>query len=353
MSSQDAKTSVGCWSIQILIVIFLTSCSTAPPVELGEHANAATGESSSANWYAGYLARSRLVPLANGRSLNLYCMGSGTPVVVLESGLGGSAFDWRSVQDRIAAQTRVCAYDRAGLGRSPAGPLPRDTQTEVADLESLLVAGGVRGPYVLVGHSMGGYNVRVFASRHIADVAGIVLVDPSVENQIPILEAAVPEIAKGDERTTTRARACANPQRTEEIAARCLRAAPEDFPESLARTFQASQTLIEAQTFLSEAESFMTVDSNQVAAVSRSLNAIPLIVLTRGELSTNMPPDQAAIEWKLWNQMHEELANLSVKGSNRVVEGSGHYIQLDRPEAVIVAVREVVDQARAPHRHSG
>ena len=104
----------------------------------------------SAQWYANYLEHSRLVRLPNGRSLNLHCIGIGSPTVVLEAGIGGFAFDWRTVQGLMAGTTRVCAYDRAGLGASPAGPHPRDTQAEVADLEALLPAAGEHGPYVLV-----------------------------------------------------------------------------------------------------------------------------------------------------------------------------------------------------------
>jgi pimeloyl-ACP methyl ester carboxylesterase len=270
-----------------------------------------------ATWYAAYLRHSRLVPLPGGRTLNIHCIGSGSPTVVLESGIGEFAFTWWAVQDRIAKETRVCAYDRAGLGRSPAGPLPRDTRAEVADLEALLPAAGISPPYVLVGHSMGGYNVRLFASRHLHDVAGIVLVDPSVENQVPILEAAVPEIARQDRIAVTRAQACADPARSDETASLCIRAAPDGFPAELARTFVSSQGLTQSATFASEVESFLGVASQQVVT-----------------------------EWTLWNRMHQEVATLSTGGSNQVVEGAGHYIQLDKPDAVVDSVCEVVREAR-------
>ena len=336
-------------ALTVASVWLTASCVSAPP-RVGAEAPATA--QSSAEWYADYLAHGRLVQLPNGRALNLYCVGSGSPTVVLEAGLGGFAFDWRSVQSGIAATARVCAYDRAGLGASPAGPNPRDTQAEVSDLEALLPAAGMRGPYVLVGHSMGGYNVRLFASRHLHDVAGIVLVDPSAENQIPVLEAAVPEIARQDVVSTSRARACANPQRTAEVAAYCVRAAPADLPENLAQTFVRSQDLAQSQTFFSEVESFLNVDSREVEAEPRSLGAVPLIVLTRTQRSTNMSADAAETEWQLWNHMHDEIAALSTRGSNRAVQGAGHYIQLDQPRAVIDAVSEVIEDARGHSRRS-
>jgi pimeloyl-ACP methyl ester carboxylesterase len=93
--------------------------------------------------------------------------------VILDSGISAWAVPWRFVQDDIARTTRVCAYDRAGSGASSPGPLPRDTRAAVADLEALLMAAAIKGPYVMVGHSMGGYDIRLFADRRPVDVAGI------------------------------------------------------------------------------------------------------------------------------------------------------------------------------------
>lgn len=267
--------------------------------------------------------------------------------------MGQTAFTWWPVQDRLARLTRVCAYDRAGLGWSPPGPLPSDTRTGVADLEALLRSANIQPPYVLVGHSMGGYNVRLFASRHIKDVAGIVLIDPSVENQIPILEGAAPAIAENDRRSTGCVRYCADPNRSAEAASRCIRSAPADFPSDLAAAYTESFGLSFFQTFLSEMESFLTVASEQVAAERRPLGAMPFIVLTRGELSSDLPADQAATEWKLWNQMHVDLAKLSTAGSHRVVQGANHYIHVDKPDVVIDAVTEVVTAARVQRKSTG
>ncbi|MEZ5995486.1 MAG: alpha/beta hydrolase [Hyphomonadaceae bacterium] len=338
----------------VLIALFLVGCATVEPDASGaDQADAPSATdagppalSNSAAYYANYLRDSRLIPIGNGRALNLYCRGSGAPTVILEAGLGGFAYDWRAVQERIAVNTRVCAYDRAGMGRSPIGPMPRDTRAQVADLEALLASADVPGPYVLVGHSAGGYNVRVFASRHLGDVAGIVMVDPSVVNQLPRFVAALPNMAGQADGAISYARACADPARSAETAENCTRAAPEDFPEDLARTFVASQGLDQARTFQSEIEAFINVDSDQVEAEGRSLGAIPLIVLTRGERSTNMTEEQADTELRLWNELHTEVARLSSRGSHRIVQGAGHYIQLDQPDAVVGAVLEVVEQAR-------
>ena len=125
-----------------------------------------------------------------------------------------------------------------------------------------------------------------------------------------------------------------------------MRAAPTSFPQELAQRFANSQSVVQSQTFLSEIEAFLSVDSQQVEAERRSFGDLPLIILTRTQRSTNFPADQAETEWSMWNRMHDGVARLSMRGSNRLVPDSGHYIQLDQPQAVIDAVAEVVAAAR-------
>lgn len=116
-----------------------------------------------------------------GRRLRAVVAGpaqSTRPTVVLEHGAFGCAADWAEVQARLATRgLRSIAYDRAGLGYSDAGPTPRDGGSIVADLDALLAALGETGPFVLVGHSMGGLMVRIFALTRPQTVLGVVLVD--------------------------------------------------------------------------------------------------------------------------------------------------------------------------------
>ena len=117
-----------------------------------------------------------------GHRLHLYCVGQGSPTVVLDAGLGAFSLDWGAVQPQIATSTRVCAYDRAGLGWSEPGPLPRSPQQFADELQLLLTKAGVEGPYVLVAHSISGKTARLFASQHPNDVAGMVLIDARHES---------------------------------------------------------------------------------------------------------------------------------------------------------------------------
>src|SRR3954453_1516793 len=114
-----------------------------------------------------------------GRSLWLECLGEGSPTVILESGSPfQSAGDWYGVQSRIAKVTHVYAYDRANVGNSDPAPKPRSVQQMADDLDALLTAAGIPGPYVLATYSFGPWVTRIYASQHPEQVAGLVLIDP-------------------------------------------------------------------------------------------------------------------------------------------------------------------------------
>ena len=127
---------------------------------------------------------------AGGLQLQLHCMGSGGPTIVLEAGLGDLLDEWRQVQPEIAKFARVCAYDRAGYGGSDMGAMPRTGRQIAMELHALLRSAGERPPFVLVGSSFGGYNVRVFHGQYPDEVAGMVLVDSTQEDQYRLLPAA-------------------------------------------------------------------------------------------------------------------------------------------------------------------
>src|SRR5580704_9072562 len=117
---------------------------------------------------------------ADGTRLNFYCEGSGSPAVVFDSGWEDWAPVWTIVQPEVAKWTRACSYDRAGAGFSDAGPMPRTSVRIAAELRSALHNAGIQGPYILVGNAFGGDNVRTFAARYPAEVAGLVLVEADI-----------------------------------------------------------------------------------------------------------------------------------------------------------------------------
>ena len=123
-----------------------------------------------------------------GYRMHIACMGNGSPTVVLDAGRGDSFNSWRKVQPQIATFTRVCSYDRAGLGYSETSPFPRTSRVFAEELKRLLINDRIPPPYVLVGHSLGGANIRVYANQNPSSIAGMVLVDsvhPDQDNRLP------------------------------------------------------------------------------------------------------------------------------------------------------------------------
>jgi pimeloyl-ACP methyl ester carboxylesterase len=125
-----------------------------------------------------------------GHQLHLACTGQGSPTVILETGLGASSSAWALVRPAVASSTRACAYDRAGLGWSQAGPEPRDAQRISSELHALLQAAGEPGPHVLVGHSNGGLYARMAASMYPTEVAGVVLIE-ALSRGLPVIASVV------------------------------------------------------------------------------------------------------------------------------------------------------------------
>jgi pimeloyl-ACP methyl ester carboxylesterase len=166
-----------------------------------------------------------------GRFIRVACQGTGYPTVVVDAGLGTAPAEddgWRRIASRIAVKTRVCLYDRAGLGGSdPAPKGPRTSMDAAADLRSALRKAGVEGPHLLVGHSIGGLHAQVFASRYPDDTAGLVLISSTHPDQIRTWLALLPPAAPDEEKAITEVRAfltsmAEDPTRNEE----CLAFAP-------------------------------------------------------------------------------------------------------------------------------
>jgi pimeloyl-ACP methyl ester carboxylesterase len=131
-----------------------------------------------------------------GRNINMYCLGSGSPTVVFDAGWEDWSPAWGTIQPTVAKWTRACSYDRAGAGFSDPGPLPRSSLRIAQDLHSALQVAGIAGPYVLVAHSFGSFNMRMFADMFMNEVAGLVLVDGSDDD----LVSENPSDAKADRR---------------------------------------------------------------------------------------------------------------------------------------------------------
>lgn len=270
-----------------------------------------------------------------GYRLHINCEGTGSPTVVIEAGWGDWSASWSSmVQPEVARTTRVCTYDRAGMGYSDPGPLPRDARQFATELHTLLQRADIPGPYVLAGHSLGGLSVRVFAHMYPADVVGVVLLD-----------AMSPRLATPD--ATAAAPQAAGPASELSIATLPARvglvrllAGPLDLASGLtpavADAYVArSVTPRHVQTTLDEGRG-MPASLAQAGAVT-TFGDIPLIVLSRG-----LDPDAD------WQAAQTELLHLSSRSQQLVADRSGHDIQLEQPEAAATAIVQIVAQLRQP-----
>lgn len=277
-----------------------------------------------------------------GRTLNLSCAGSGSPTVVFESGFGQPGYSWLPVQREVSKTHRACWYDRAGYGWSDPAPGPRWSDSVAIDLHRVLVAGNVRPPYVLVGHSIGGFHVRLFNARFPGEVAGLVLVDPSNED----VATRIPDMPRARPPQLPAALVHTVDAITRQTGLwRWFMRAPGPKPAVLAdRDWRVIASLRRSRKMLfAESQETPESASADIARRADHLDSVPLIVLTRGK---PFPlPDSARAHRLLseWIALSSELAHRSSRGKQIVVEGAGHFIQYDQPAAVVNAIREVAD----------
>jgi len=271
-----------------------------------------------------------------GYRMHIHCTGQGTPTVILDSGLGDSYISWHKVQPQIAQFTRVCSYDRAGLGYSDSSPRHRTSKDIAEELHTLLHNAGIPSHYILVGHSMGGYDVRLFAGHYRDEVAGMVLVDASHPEQQKRFPPALNDLDAGW-------------IRDEEFLEFTM---PVGIPRLMgfcghdAVVRAAECTFYSAREAVAELKKFP--ESAAQTATSGSLGDMPLAVLSHDPSTPqpDLPEDLVKPTNDVWQQMQAELARLSTRGTQVIAKNSGHYIQLDRPDVVIDAVRRIVDQLR-------
>jgi pimeloyl-ACP methyl ester carboxylesterase len=272
----------------------------------------------------------------DGRRSHIHCTGSGSPTVLLESGLDDrGSWSWARIRDELSQFSRVCAYDRAGLLWSEPREEPRDAERIAHELHAILAAAPESPPYVMVGHSLGGLLVRVYDVRYPGEAAGFVFVDASHPEQDRRFPAEVRHLierrkSEPDRRWLFRFLAPYRyfaPERPTPRTAYWWRS----FPEGV----------------LAESRSIDAM--SEQAGRTGSLGNRPVVVLTAG-VTLKMPDlsdDGNAAMRRIWLELHGELAGLSTNSDHHIVDGAGHYIHQDRPEAVVAAIRDVVTAVRA------
>jgi pimeloyl-ACP methyl ester carboxylesterase len=298
---------------------------TFKPVSTPERTSQSTAPAPASDNFAG------LVDIGGGRKMYLECRGSGNPTVILESGYRNDSEIWsadvepgtRSVFAEVAKFTRVCAYDRPGtfldpdhFGRSTPVAMPRTARDLVSDLYTLLQAARVPGPYVFAAHSFGGIFARLYASTYPDEVVGMVLVDALSEKVKPGLT-------------------------------------PEQWKFYVNFGFTKPTPGLEKYKDIETLDVNASLDQIEKAATSQPLRPMPLFVLTQGQpfdLSPwqPLPADFPGTLDKAWHAAQDRLATLAPNARHKIATKSSHYIQIQEPQLVIDAIRQVVEAVRNP-----
>ncbi len=252
-----------------------------------------------------------------GRTIHLVCIGptdTGRPTVVFEHGLGGDFGQWADVITEIATTHRGCSYDRAGAGMSEPATGPRTTADQVEDLRTALKTAGVAPPYLLVGHSLGGWNALVHDDLYPDDVVGAVLVDV----------------------------------RPPEASARWLAALPPEAADESEAIHGNRDEFTTFETDPTRNPEMLDLRASSAQAASASFGSDPLVVLvasrSKDDLWAGLEPQLAATMDAIWMELQEDLAGRSTKGTLQMVEGATHDVPGDRPDAIVDAIRSVLGQ---------
>ncbi|WP_026695374.1 alpha/beta fold hydrolase [Peribacillus kribbensis] len=219
---------------------------------------------------------------------------NGKPTVVMDAGYGDSSKAWDSVLGDISMLSNVLLYDRAGLGKSETSSNPRTSFEIVKELKELLIEAKITPPYILVGHSFGGVNMRMYVTKYQNEVRGLVLVDSTPED----------------------------------YKERFLPTMPQDFQQAYNKQFVYEGSYDEFMESLT-----------QLKETRQKLN-VPIIVLSAGKKAHYSKESQ-----ELWNEMQREILEISSDGELLIAENSAHYIQNDEPEVIVSAIKKLIDNS--------
>lgn len=295
----------------------------------------------------------QLIPV-NGHKLHIDCQGTGSPAVILESGAGEFSTDWTLLQPSLAKLTRVCAFDRAGIAWSDPTPTFEHLATAATDLHLLLAAAGLRPPYILVGHAMGTLFARDYQRRFPTEVAGLVLLDPTPEedfqvkmfgNTVSLIDMADHDLVSWPVRPFAPSRT--SPPPTHPVPGQPLAAPFDKLPNDAQNARQwALQHFFDTLDRLTPQRAAALMESERATFLdlynarhnpATSPLAIPVTVLSRSRDTT---PEIA--------RMQDEQAALSRNAVHRVVPDSGTQIHIEQPAAVAQAISEMVEAVRKP-----
>ena len=313
-----------------------------------------------------YIHAHAFFDVGGGRKMNLYCRGEGSVTVIFDSGLSDWSSIWALVQPQTATRTRACVYDRAGMGYSDPSDRPSTPFNIVDDLHNLIKAAGIHTPVVLVGHSLGGFNMKLFAATHPSEVVGLVLVDPSEERMEARTRTQV--TAKFGEETSKKMfseddgssawlahfQECAQAAKKQDLDPlsdlykNCTDPVHIPLGSVLAKerqviqvryTYQAAQAS-EAVNCVYGVNPLLDEQYKGIFGVKNALGNMPLIVLSHSIVNTQEP--MAEEEQYVLLALHEQTTASSTRGRHRIIPNTHHNIEVDQPQAIVEAINDVL-----------
>ena len=259
----------------------------------------------------------------NSHQIHFYCFGSGPQTIILDVGIGESYKDWLPLLEKVSSKAQIFCYDRAGYGQSEKGSFPRNCNQVADELKLLLNKANIKGPYILLGHSLGAANLQVFATKNMKDIAGIILLDPPPLNWI--LGKGFPELSKMAQAETKKFESIAESMQNSKDESQIKRA---DFFYTLA----------------SEHKEMFSSSAQQLASI-KSFKDIPLIVIASGKLNPAFGTDSTAFQI-FWNEQCKVLASKSSIGKYILAVESSHHIYKDNPTIVLNALNKLLSKGK-------
>lgn len=287
--------------------------------------------------------------VVNGYRMHLWCTGQGSPTIVLESGWGNDSLVWGKVQPELSKTTRVCSYDRAGTGWSEPQPGARDTDHIVEQLRGLLQQAGITGPIVLMGHSFAGIHMRGYVTRYPENVKGIVFVDgstPKQEDRLPaeanakMAQMFWPQVVMGG---------AALNLGVLRVAGQCSQSASAPDSWGVGDLQGEDQCSAPVPVLVKEFRA-ITKDGDETIHTG-PYGDLPILIFSQDpgeskDMSAMLGPKLVAEMSLAWNQMQEDLKELSTRSRRIIAKGSGHYIQLYRSDLLLKEVPPFIEQVR-------
>ena len=279
----------------------------------------------------------------NGKKMHYLYMGEGEPTIIMDSALGGTCLDWSWIQQELAKEAKVFSYDRAGYGWSDSSDSPRTSETMVEELRELLYKANIHPPYILVGHSFGAINMRLFQHKYPNEVLGLVLVDPTPE-EIHTLPLEYRKKLENEKKMIQLATLLAP---TGLLKLLKMPVGNFHLPENKINIAKEIGYKTSAYKTASQELSSINESVAYLSETRKEVISVPLYVMTRATFAKGSLSDKTIESvQETWSNAHAKIANQSTRGKQIIVKDSGHFIHCEKPKLVKEVILELIEETK-------